>query len=157
MIRPLALSLAFALIALPVAADDRTARLEIATRYTQQIMEGVDFEAMVLRLYRPTIDEMRGMGLPISDEQLERLEAVYLAHVTEPLREIMLTQDEVMADIFTLDELQALHDFLQTPAGHSALTRLPELNDAQNRRILSMQMQVGHQVLPQVMEILMPN
>ncbi|MCC5987055.1 MAG: hypothetical protein JJT95_05185 [Pararhodobacter sp.] len=157
MIRPLALSIAFALFTAPVAADDRPARLEIATRYTQQVMEWVDFEAMVLRLYRPTIDEMRGMGLPISDEQLERLEAVYLAHVTEPLREIMLTQDEVMADIFTLDELQALHEFLQTPTGHSALTRLTELNDAQNRRILSMQMQVGQQVLPQVMEILMPN
>jgi len=157
MIRTLALPFAVALLVLPAMADDRAARIEIATRYTQQVMDGIDFEAMVRRLYRPTIDEMRGMGLPISDEQVERLEALYVARVTEPLREIMLTQDEVMADIFPLDELQALYDFLQTPAGHSALTRLPELADAQNRRIISMQMQIGQQLFPQVMEILMPN
>ena len=47
----------------------------------------------------------------MSPEQISQIEKLFSDELTQPLADVMLKQDEVMADLMTVEELTALRDF----------------------------------------------
>lgn len=149
-----ALALALALTSLPAAADDRARRLELAGRYVAETLEVLDLEAMVRTMYRPVLDQFAATGRRVSDDQIARLDALYLSIMLQPLRAIMAEQDEIMADLFTLEEIEALYGFFSTPVGRSVLTKMPQLTERIQPHIMAMIEENVPLLLPQVIAIL---
>ena len=96
-------------------------------------------------------------GPPLRVNRQPRLEALYLENFTEPMFEIMRAQADVMADIYTLAEIQALADFYQTDLGRAAMIKLPKLVEAQQPLIMGLvQSKIGP-MLPQIQGIIAEN
>ncbi len=148
---------ALALLALPehtLADTGREARLTVAQAYVGAMLEDVDIDEMVRAMYRPVLDQVRAGGQDVSDAQEAEIEALYLAEMSGPMRDLIRSQDEIMADLMTLSELEALYDFYQTSAGRNVLLKLPRIVEAQmpaTMQIIEDRMEV---ILPQMMEIL---
>lgn len=150
-----ALALVAVLFALPAAADDaRDTRVAAAQRYIAVSMEGMDIAAMVRSMYQPIIDQLTQGGQHLSEAQVAELDALYQANMQEPLRQIMHDQDEVMADLFTLEEIEALTDFYASPVGHSVMMKLPEMLALQQPQIMAMVQGTIPRMMPEIQRII---
>ena len=159
MIRPLALALGLTLSAASgVAQDDgRAERLAVAKAYVEASLQDIDMARVIAQMYQPIIDQIEASGQPVSEAQKAELQAFYEAEFMEPMRGIMLAQDEIMADLFTLEEITALKEFYETSLGRSVMTKLPDVIAAQQPMIIEM---VGAKIpamLPRIQSILAPN
>ena len=154
--RPLALALCLTL-ALPALAETRDERLSVATEYVEATIADLDMPALIATMWKPIADQSAAQGTPLSEDQQTRLEALYLENFTEPMFEIMRAQADVMADIYTLAEIQALADFYQTDLGRAAMIKLPKLVEAQQPLIMGLvQSKIGP-MLPQIQGIIAEN
>lgn len=158
MLRPLTLAFGLTVAATGVLAqdDDRAERLAVATEYVEASLQDIDMGRIIAQMYQPIIDQVEASGQPVSETQKSELQTLYEAEFMDPMRKIMLAQDEIMADLFTLEEITALKDFYETSVGQSVMTKLPDVIAAQQPMILEL---VGAKIpamLPQIQAILAP-
>jgi hypothetical protein len=71
----------------------------------------------------------------LSDDQLKQIDALYQETYAGKMIEIMSAQDEVMADILTLPEIEALRDFYASENGRAVMMKLPDILAAQQPQI----------------------
>lgn len=154
--RRLALTaLAVVAFSLPALAQDtRETRLARAQDYVAQSMMDLDLEAVVRSMYRPVLDQVAASGQQLSQDQIDRIDALYMATMLEPLRAIMMQQDQVMADLFTLEEIEALLAFYTSPVGRSVMTKMPQLMEVQQPAILNMVQSTMPTLIPQLQAII---
>lgn len=154
--RRLALTaLAVVAFSLPALAQDtRETRLARAQDYVAQSMMDLDLEAVVRSMYRPVLDQVAASGRQLSQDQIDRIDALYMATMLEPLRAIMMQQDQVMADLFTLEEIEALLAFYTSPVGRSVMTKMPQLMEVQQPAILNMVQSTMPTLIPQLQAII---
>jgi len=135
----LALVLVGTLLAPPLWADaSRDERLEAAHDYVQRAVADMDLEEIVRSMWRPTVAGIEASGTQLTPSQRRRIETLYYDIYTDRLRDLMLSQDELMADLMTLDEIQALRDFYATPEGRSVMQKLPKILNAQQPQIIEL-------------------
>lgn len=159
MIRRLTLAFGLILAATSAVAQDadRAERLAVATAYVEASLQDIDMARVIAQMYQPIIDQVEASGQPVSEAQKTELQTLYEAEFMDPMRDIMLAQDEIMADLFTLEEITALKDFYETSVGQSVMTKLPDVIAAQQPMIIEM---VGAKIpamLPRIQSILAPN
>lgn len=149
-----ALTLACALPALAQTADTREARLEAARAHVAMTMEDLDMAALIRTMYQPVIDQLAASGQRLRDDQIAQIDQLYQSTMTEPMRRIMLAQDQVMADLFTLEEIQALADFYASPLGRQVMTKLPRMVEAQQPQIMEMVQSELPRLIPELQRII---
>lgn len=159
--RRLALAAAAALaFALPLqaqaqmqASDTREARLAAAEAYAAMTLADMDVAALVRTMYQPIIDQLAANGQVLRADQVADLDALYQSTMVEPLLAIMRGQGPVMADLFTLEEIEALAAFYSSPVGRSVMTKLPELVAAQQPQIMEMVQREVPPLIPRIQAI----
>lgn len=152
----LALTLVSSLAAaLPAAAQDTPeARLAAARAHTALVLQDLDIADVVRTMYAPLLDQLRSAGRAPTEDQLARLDALYQETMAAPLLEILGRQDQVMAEIFTLEEIEALAAFYASPVGRQVMTKLPRLIEAQQPEIMAMVQREVPRLIPQIQAIL---
>lgn len=133
----------------PAHADtDREARLAVAHDYVVATMKTMDMQAFIRQLWQPMVEQMAATRQPLSPEQIAQIEALFSSELTEPMTEVMLKQDAIMADLMTLEELTALRDFFLSEHGRSAMEKMPQLTRIQQPMISAL--------LQEKMPVMMP-
>ncbi|UUP17173.1 hypothetical protein NTH_01632 [Nitratireductor thuwali] len=74
----------------------------------------------------------------MDDEQIAALDSLYQQTFADALENLLRSQDETMADLFTLKEIEALAAFYATPEGRAVMRKMPELAQAQQTEIQSL-------------------
>lgn len=146
---------AFVATAQPALSETREERLAAARDYVQISMDALDMEAMVATMWAPLATEYETRhGAPLSEAQKDKLQKLYMDNLSGPLKDLMQGQDEIMADLFTLNEINALNSFYSTEEGKSVMVKLPQLMERIQPGI--MQLVQGNLVnmLPEIMAIL---
>lgn len=153
--RRLALAAAAAfVVALPALAQDtREARLAAAETYIAMTVADMDVAALVRTMYQPIIDTLAAQGQVLRPEQVAELDALYQSTMVEPLLSIMRGQGPVMADLFTLAEIEALAAFYASPVGRAVMTKLPDLVAAQQPQIMEMVQREVPPLIPRIQAI----
>ena len=153
MLKPILFAL---LAALPVAAqaDTREERLAIAKAYTAQTVADMDIDRIVRQMYAPLLAEAEQRGITVSDAQKAELDALYMSNMRQPLIDIMMAQDEIMADLLTLEEVQALATFYATPAGRAVMMKFPDIMERQQPQIMAFVQQKMPSMMPDILRIL---
>ncbi|MCB1396367.1 MAG: DUF2059 domain-containing protein [Rhodobacter sp.] len=159
MVRPalalaVSLGLALATPAFAQSTDTYDARLAAARSYIDATLRDLDVAELVRTMYRPVIDQLAASGMQLTQSQIDRIEALYLAEMTQPLLDILNQQDRVMADLFTLEEIRTLAAFYDTPVGRSVMQKLPRVVEAQQPAILGMVQGTMPRLIPQIQAII---
>lgn len=142
-------------IGTPAFADtDYEERLAIATRTTQMALEDMDIERVITTMYMPLIDQLRGQGRQISDAQIAEIDALYQEEMRAPLLDVMAGQQDIMADLLTLEELQALEQFYATPEGRSVMSKMPSVMERIQPSILEMVQSTMPRIVPRLQSII---
>ena len=140
---------------LPAAAQDtREARLALARDYVAQSMQDIDIAAVVRTMYGPILDQVAASGRSLRQDQIDQIDALYQSTMQEPLRQIMLQQDQAMADLFTLEEIQALLTFYTSPVGRAVMTKLPQLIEVQQPAIMALVQGTVPAMIPRLQAII---
>ncbi|GLQ34284.1 hypothetical protein GCM10007939_05670 [Amylibacter marinus] len=142
------------LLSSPVFADTYEQRLAIATEYAHASVTDMDFPALIKQMYQPILDQANASGKQITPEQIASLQELYMDTFEAPMRDLLLKQDVVMAEVYTLEEITALHDFYQTTAGRSVMLKMPKLLEKQQPMIIGMITAKMPEVVPAIQEIL---
>ncbi|GAW35625.1 hypothetical protein RA2_02689 [Roseovarius sp. A-2] len=141
-------------LALPAhAQSDRDARLAVAKEYVAATMEGMDMQDFIRQIWQPMVDQMAQNRQHLTPDQIARIETLFSEELTEPLTEVMHDQDEILADLLTLQELEALRDFYNSEHGHAVMEKMPRLAQIQQpmiSRVLQAKMPV---MMPKIREI----
>ncbi|WP_417248837.1 DUF2059 domain-containing protein [Celeribacter sp.] len=125
--------------ALPAFAETREERLSLAQEYTAMAVADMDIEGIIAQMYIPILPQIEAStGTAITDEQRAKVHTLYMDEMYEPMREIMLAQADVMVDIYTYDEIEALYNFYKSDLGRSAMLKMPELLGAQQPMIMEL-------------------
>jgi len=148
------LGLALTSPALAQSADTYDTRLGAARSYIDATLRDLDVNELVRTMYRPVLAQLASSGVQLSQGQIDRIEALYLAEMTQPLLDILNQQDRVMADLFTLEEIQTLAAFYDTPVGRSVMQKLPRVVEAQQPAILAMVQGTMPRLIPQIQAII---
>ena len=128
-------ALIFALGGTLAKADDGAAKLAAARAYLAVVQTDEHLERMAAAAAKPMLDLIRTRQPQLFAEKGDRLGQLIAATYLSGLQEAMIGADTLMASQFSLEELQALGAFAQTPAGSSVLTKLPEFSVALQPRI----------------------
>lgn len=141
---------------LPAFAQDDTydARLTVAQDYIQASMADSDMAAFIRQMWIPVVQQMQNTGQPLSQIQISQIEKLYIDTLTEPLTNVMRQQDEVMADIMTLEELEALRDFYMSEHGRKVMQKMPQIAQRQQPMIAEMLRAITPQMLPDLQKII---
>jgi uncharacterized protein len=153
MIRPILLALTIALPA-PASADTREERLALARSYVSQALADMDVDRIVRQMYAPLLAEAEQRGVSVSAAQKAEIDALYMSRLKQPLIDILLQQDEIMADLLTLEEVKALADFYATPAGRSVMTKMPAVMERQQPQIMAFVQGNMPSMMPEILRIL---
>ena len=105
----------------------RAERLAVARDYVAATMKDLDMKGFIRQMWQPLVDQMKTNGRPLTNAQVASLAKVYEDTLTQPLRDVMKSQDENLADLMTLDELRALRDFYTSEHGHAVMRKMPQL------------------------------
>ncbi len=146
---PLALSLAA-----PAFAETREERLAIASEYVDSTLQDIDMEALIRTMWQPLVDQMTEQEKEVSDEQRAEIQALYMKTFEHRLKTIMKDQSIIMADLFTMAELEALRDFYATPEGRAIMQKLPKVMQQLQPEILEMVEQTLPDLMPKLTTIL---
>lgn len=150
---PLALSMA---LASPILAETREERLALASDYVEQTLEDVDMEALIRSMWEPLAEQVAASGQEVTDAQREEIHQLYMDTYEQRMTEMMQSQDEVMADLFTMAEIEALTEFYGTPEGRAVMQKLPQLSEASQPKIMTMMQETMPTVMGRVQQILAP-
>ncbi|MEZ5751651.1 MAG: DUF2059 domain-containing protein [Paracoccaceae bacterium] len=151
------LSLALACIlalTLPAAAQStRDERLVIAREYMNATLADLDTERLLQSMYNPLLGQIEASGQRITDAQRTQVAELYRQEILPQMMDIMSSQDEVMADLFTLEEITALRDFYATPLGRSVMSKLPAIIEIQQPQIMAMVQGTLPRLMPRLQSI----
>ncbi|ARE81715.1 hypothetical protein ROSMUCSMR3_00205 [Roseovarius mucosus] len=144
-------------LAIPAhAQDERAARVAIAKDYIDATVTDADIEEFIRRLWQPMIQQMAANGQRLSEEQLAEIDKLFLDHLTQPLTDVMRKQDEVMADLMTLEELTALRDFYTSEHGGAVMRKMPQLAQIQQPMISATLQDAMPDIMPKIEAITTP-
>lgn len=121
-----------------VFADDYESRLAVATEYSNMAADDLDMNTLIDRMLKPWVQGYELSGKKFSDAQLGELRALYLKRFSEPILEMVRNQGPIMAEIFTLAELDALLAFYKTPEGRAVMSKLPTLLEKQQPEMMNL-------------------
>lgn len=157
MINRLKTAAAAALLALALApaalAETREDRLAVATEYNEAALADMDMEAVITTMWKPLVTQL---APDATDEQKEQIHALYMKTFEQRMIDFMKQQPDVMADIYTLEELEALRDFYATPVGRAVMMKLPRIMEAIQPQMAVIIQETLPTVIPQVQLILHP-
>lgn len=140
-------------LALPAHAETREERVAAAEDYVALALQGFDMSKMIETMYQPVLQQVAASGQKLSEAQVSQIRQLYLDTFTEPMTKLMRDQAGIMADMMTLAEIKALHDFYATTEGKSVMAKLPQLTAAQQPGIIQLINQNMEVLMPQVLEI----
>lgn len=139
---------------LPALSETREERVAAAEEYVELALAGFDMAAVIESMYQPILQQVAEGGQTLNPDQLARIRSLYLDTYTEPMFALMRDQSEIMADIMTLAEINALRDFYATPEGKSVMAKLPQLTAAQQPGVMAMVTEKMDDVMPQLLAII---
>jgi hypothetical protein len=135
MLRPLLAALACALVPLPAVAVDIDERRAAARHFLERAAE----HDGVMQLAYASADQMvrvvAGELPDLSGGTMLTIRALLTEEMLGVIAEVMDERREVLAELLTLDELEALNAFQATDAGRSVLRKLPAFNAEQETAI----------------------
>lgn len=134
-------------------AETRDERLAVATEYNDAALADMDMDAMIRAMWEPLVQQVAPQA---TDNQRAQVHALYVETFDGRLRDLMKHQPDIMADIYTLEELTALRDFYATPVGRSVMTKLPQIMQAIQPEVVIMVQETVPTIIPQVQQILAP-
>ncbi|MGX0978012.1 hypothetical protein ACSSVY_003750 [Roseovarius sp. MBR-51] len=144
-------------LAFPAYADsDREARVAVAKEYVQATMTDTDIQEFIKQLWQPMIQQMAATRQAMTPEQIEQIGQLFSSELTEPLTDVMLQQDEIMADIMTLEELTALRDFYTSEHGGAVMRKMPQLAQIQQPMISAVLQKAMPDMMPKIEAITVP-
>ena len=142
---------------LPLAAqaeDDRAARLAVAKDYVAAAVGDMDMPRVIEQMWRPLVPQIEGStGKVLTPAQLEQIDALYQETFASKMQEIMTSQDEIMADLLTLCEIEALRDFYTSENGRSVMMKLPDILAKQQPQIMGMVQTTMPEIMPKLQAI----
>lgn len=150
---PIALSLA---LTAPALADTRDERLAIANAYVDSTLRDLDMEALIRTMWQPIVDQATAQGQEITEEQRDKIQALFMETYSHRVKVIMESQGAIMADTFTLQELQKLRDFYATPEGRSIMEKMPRVMQTLQPQIVQLVQQTLPELMPKLKDILKP-
>ncbi len=134
-------------------ADDYDQRLAIANDYAAMAAADMDIDALIDQMWKPMVQGFTSSGKTVTDAQIAKLRSVYHDNFAEPLLGLMANQGPVMAEIYTLNELKALHAFYLTPDGRAVMSKMPQLLEKQQPEIMSLIMSNMGPIMQAMQEI----
>lgn len=136
------------------AQDDRAARLAVAKDYVTSTVADMDMARVIQQMWRPLVPQIEGStGKTLTPEQLTQIDALYQETFADKLLEIMSSQDEIMADLLTLEEIEALRDFYASENGRAVMLKLPDILAKQQPAIMAMVQATMPVVMPKLKTI----
>ena len=153
MLKPVILAAAIALMPGLSLAETRDDRLAAARSYLEMTMADLDEDRMIRQMYQPLLQQLAARGTTATAPQIAELDALYMSNLKQPLLDVMQAQDEIMADLMTLEEIQAIAAFYATPAGRAVMRKLPEMMERQQPQIMTLMQQTMPRVMPEVARI----
>jgi hypothetical protein len=122
-----------------LSQDDREARLVAAREYVTRSVADRGVTDIIEQMWQPMVPTLESTsGKTLTEDQLARIDALYQEAFGSKLLELMLAQDEVMADLMTLSEIEALRNFYATELGRSVMLKLPKILADQQPQIMAM-------------------
>ncbi len=119
--------------------DDRDARLAAAREYVTRSVADRGVTDIIEQMWQPMVPTLeKNSGKALTEDQLTRIDALYQEAFGSKLLELMLAQDEVMAELMTLSEIEALRDFYATEIGRAVMMKLPTVLADQQPQIMTM-------------------
>jgi len=149
----LALCLALPAHAETEAETDREARLDVARDYVEASMADVDMQEFIRQLWQPMVQQMAANRQQLSPAQIADIERLFSEELTGPLTEVMHRQDEILADLLTLEELTALRDFYASEHGGAVMRKMPQLAQVQQPMISAVLQKAMPEMMPRIEEI----
>jgi len=138
-------------LALPAHAEiNRDARLAVARDYVQASMEDMDIQDFIRQLWQPMVQQMAATRQQLSPAQIADIETLFSDELTGPLTEVMRRQDEILADLLTLEELTALRDFYTSEHGGAVMRKMPLLSRAQQPMISAVLQDAMPRMMPKI-------
>jgi hypothetical protein len=137
----------------PAHAETREERLAAARLYVMPAVEDMVLDDVIRQIAASIVAEIAARGARIAPEQVAEFEALLLANLRAPLLDILLAQDEIMADVLTLEEIEALAEFYGSPAGRSVMRKLPEVMARQQPQIMAMVQGTMPSLTPEIVRI----
>lgn len=138
-------------LALPAQAEgDRAARLAVARDYVGASMADMDIQEFIRQLWQPMVQQMAATRQQLSTDQITALEQLFSDELTGPLTKVMQQQDEVLADLLTLEELTALRDFYTSEHGNAVMRKMPQLARAQQPMISAVLQDAMPRMMPKI-------
>ncbi len=154
-VRPLkSLVLLAALLPFSALAETREERVAVAADYVDLALAEFDLAAVIETLYQPILQQVAAGGQTLTEAQLAAIRTLYLDAFRQPMTDLMREQAGLMADMMTLAEITALRDFYATPAGRSAMAKLPQLTAAQQPGLMQLVGSTSERLMPQVLAII---
>lgn len=152
-------TLAFSLCLLtPVAGfaqDDRDARLAVAKEYVASAVADMDMARVIEQMWQPLVQQIEAStGKALTPEQMEKINALYQETYSGKMTDIMGAQDEIMADILTLPELEALRDFYASEHGRAVMIKMPDIMAKQQPQIMEMVQTTMPEIMPKLQAII---
>ena len=150
----LAISLSILAVGAAMSQDGREARLAVAQEYVSATVEDMDMDRLIEQMWRPVVGQVEQSGKELSEDQIDRIRTLYRHTYTQPMRDIVLDQADIMADLFTLEEITALRDFYASKEGSSVMRKLPDVLARQQPQIMQLMQSTMPTVLPKLGEII---
>ncbi len=139
------LSLATLLLALavwtaPASADSLAERRAVVQELFDEVLtEQMNTELLdaMLPLFRAQLqEELSSIGVELDAESMAKIEAIVVEETNSMIDRIMPPSIEIYAQVFSLEELEALLAFYRTPAGASTMRKMPAVVQAMNPLLL---------------------
>ena len=137
------------------AQDDRDARLVVAKEYVTSAVADMDMPRVIEQMWQPLVQQIEtSTGTTLTPVQLEKINALYQETYATKMADIMGAQDEIMADLLTLPELEALRDFYASEHGRAVMIKMPDIIAKQQPQIMEMVQATMPVIMPQLQAII---
>jgi hypothetical protein len=137
----------------PAHAETREDRVAAARLHVVLAVDDMVLDDVIRQIAASIVAEIAARGARTTPEQVAEFEALLQANLRAPLLDILLSQDEIMADVLTLEEIEALIDFYGSPAGRSVMRKLPEVMARQQPQIMAMVQGTMPSLTPEIVRI----
>ncbi len=141
--RPLALASLLVMLAAgaaPLSADSLAERRAVVQELFDEVLtEQMNNELLdaMLPLFRAQLKEqLAAMGIALDAERMAKIETIVIEETNSMIDRIMPPSIGIYAEVFTLEELEALLAFYRTPAGASTMRKMPAVVQAMNPLLL---------------------
>ena len=137
------------------AEGEHSERLAVAKEYVSAYLQDMDLTRVVEQMWIPLAQQIEASkGSALNSSQLEKIDKLYQDTFYDKMYNLMLQQDEIMADIYSLAEITALRDFYYTEEGRSVMIKMPDIIAAQQPVIMKMVQETIPTIMPEIQKIM---